>query len=211
MNTITILIADDHKLIRESWAFMLNDNALFKVVAECGDTDQALRLSLEYKPDIIIMDINMGPVNGIDATERICKDMPGAKVIGLSMHAQPVYAKKMLRMGAMGYVTKNSPREEMYKAILEVHQGNKYICDEIKVMMAKHMQAKRENAPGINKLSYREMEISEYIKKGYSSKEIAADLNISFKTVEVHRHNILRKLGVKNSVSLVNAINSTTD
>ena len=125
------------------------------------------------------------------------------------MHSQPAYAKKMLQMGARGYVTKNSSKEEMIQAILEVHQGNKYICDEIKNIISDQLLDEKENSPNINTLTEREMQIINLIKEGLSSKEIANSLNISLKTVEVHRHNILKKLKLKNSASLVNFINTS--
>ena len=123
------------------------------------------------------------------------------------MHSQPAYAKKMLQIGAKGYVTKNSSRDEMFKAILEVHKGNRYICDEVKNILSEQIM---DDGPsqGINALSERELQIVKLIKEGFSSKEISVQLNISLKTVEVHRHNILKKLKLKNSASLVNFINN---
>ena len=125
------------------------------------------------------------------------------------MHSQPAYAKKMLQIGARGYVTKNSSKEEMMKAIMEVYEGNKYICDEIKNNISELVLEENKEVPNVNALTEREIQIINLIKEGMSSKEIAANLNISLKTVEVHRHNVLKKLKLKNSASLVNFINST--
>ena len=124
------------------------------------------------------------------------------------MHSQPAYAKKMLRLGARGYVTKNSPRQEMIDAINDVNYGNIYICQEVKNILSDQMLGEDEGA-GLNLLSEREIEVINQIKDGLSSKEIADKLGISIKTVEVHRHNILKKLKVKNTASLINYINST--
>ena len=154
------------------------------------------------------MDINMTPISGFEATEKIRKVSPGSKVIGVSMHSQPAYAKKMLQIGARGYVTKNSSKEEMITAILEVHAGNKYICDEIKNNISELVLEENKDVPNVNALTEREIQIINLIKEGQSSKEIAQSLNISLKTVEVHRHNILKKLKLKNSASLVNFINN---
>jgi len=153
------------------------------------------------------MDINMTPVSGLEATRQIRKVSPGSKIIGVSMHSQPAYAKKMLQIGAKGYVTKNSSRDEMFKAIMEVHHGNRYICDEVKNIISEQIM---DDSPsqGINALSERELQIVKLIKEGFSSKEISSQLNISLKTVEVHRHNILKKLNLKNSAALVNYINT---
>ena len=121
MQKVSILIADDHKLIRETWSYILNNDPRFEVVAECGDSEQAVEVARTKRPQIILMDINMTPISGFEATERIRKVSPASKIIGVSMHSQPAYAKKMLQIGARGYVTKNSSKEEMIKAILEVH------------------------------------------------------------------------------------------
>jgi len=209
MEKITILIADDHKLIRETWTYILNTDERFEVVAECGDAEQAVELAKELTPDIVLMDINMAPFNGFEATEKIRKVSPESKIIGVSMHSQPAYAKKMLQVGARGYVTKNSSKEEMFTAISEVFRGNKYVCDEIKTIISDQLLDDNHDIPSINSLTEREMQIIHHIREGHSSKEIASQLDISLKTVEVHRHNILKKLKLKNSASLVNFINSS--
>lgn len=208
MEKISVLIADDHKLIRETWSFILNNDPRFIVVADCGDTEQAVELARSKKPQIVLMDINMAPASGFEATEKIRKLSPASRIIGISMHSQPAYAKKMLQIGARGYVTKNSSKEEMIEAILEVHSGNKYICDEIKNNISELVLEENREMPNVNSLTDREIQIIHLIKEGQSSKEIASSLNISLKTVEVHRHNILKKLKLKNSASLVNFINS---
>jgi len=207
MEPISILIADDHKLIRDTWSFILNNDQRFKVVAECSNGEEAIEQARNKRPQIVLMDINMTPVSGLEATKQIRKVSPGSKVIGVSMHSQPAYAKKMLQIGAKGYVTKNSSRDEMFKAILEVHKGNRYICDEVKNILSEQIM---DDGPsqGINALSERELQIVKQIKEGFSSKEISVQLNISLKTVEVHRHNILKKLNLKNSAALVNYINT---
>ena len=207
MEAISILIADDHKLIRDTWSFILNTDNRFKVVAECSNGEEAIEQAKQKRPQIVLMDINMTPVSGLEATKQIRKVSPGSKVIGVSMHSQPAYAKKMLQIGAKGYVTKNSSRDEMFKAIMEVHHGNRYICDEVKNIISEQIM---DDSPsqGINALSERELQIVKLIKEGFSSKEISGQLNISLKTVEVHRHNILKKLSLKNSAALVNYINT---
>jgi DNA-binding NarL/FixJ family response regulator len=205
---IKILIADDHKLIRETWTYILNNDtdSRFKVVASCEDAEAAITLTREKRPDVILMDINMVPFSGMEATRRIRELWPQSRIIGVTMHSQPSYARKMLQIGASGYVTKNSSREEMMEAIVEGHHGNKYVCNEIKEII---QQAEEHPIAlsGVNSLTDREMDIINLIKSGASSKEISTELQISLKTVEVHRHNILKKLQLKNSASLVNFMN----
>jgi len=209
MDKITILIADDHTLVRETWSFILNTDPRFTVVAECGSGEEAVELAKNLRPHIVIMDINLPGMNGIEATQLIRKFSPGSKVLGVSLHTQPTYARKMMQKGAMGYVTKNSSREEMFKAIMEINNGKKYICDEIKNILSEQVISGEDQQTGLNSLSQREIEIISFIKKGHSSKEIADALNISVKTVEVHRYNILKKLNLKNAAALVNYINNS--
>ncbi|HLY69668.1 MAG TPA: response regulator transcription factor [Puia sp.] len=209
MSKISILIADDHKLIREIWSYILNNDSRFQVVADSGDAAEAVELAKKTHPNVVLMDINMHPFSGLEATQKIRKISPSSKIIGLSMYSQPAYAKKMLQLGASGYVTKNSSKEEMIEAIITVNNGDKYICSEIKNIISDQILDEKISSPNINTLTEREMQIINFIKQGSSSKEIASLLAISLKTVEVHRHNILKKLKLKNSASLVNFVNTT--
>jgi two-component system invasion response regulator UvrY len=209
MKKITILIVDDHTLVRETWSFILNTDPRFSVIAESGSGEEAVELSKKLRPDIVIMDINLPGINGIEATQQIRKFSPASRILGVSLHTQPTYARKMIQKGAMGYVTKNSSREEMFKAIIEIHNGNKYICDEIKNIQSEQVINGDDSQIGLNSLSQREIEIISFIKKGNSSREIGDALHISVKTVEVHRYNILKKLSLKNAAALVNFVNNS--
>jgi DNA-binding NarL/FixJ family response regulator len=206
---ISILIADDHKLIRETWTYILNRDSRFKVVGSCSNSEEAVKMSEELQPQIVLMDINMAPFSGIEATRRIREASPNSRIIGVTMHTQPTYAKKMLQLGASGYVTKNSSKEEMFNAILEVSKGNKFICEEIKELLSE-AQEDTTAISAINTLTEREMDVINLIKQGSSSKDISLKLDISIKTVEVHRHNILKKLKLKNAASLIHFMNSST-
>ena len=210
MEKITILLVDDHRLIRDSWSHVLNTEPILQVVGAASTGEEAIEIARTKRPRIILMDINMSPLNGFDTTKIIRKQSPGSRIIGVSMHAIPVYAKKMFQAGAIGYVTKNSSREELITAILEVDAGKKYICDEVKNILAQQqLNDTAGEQTDINKLSKREIEIAKLIKEGMSSKEMASQLSISLKTVEVHRYNILKKLHLKNTAALVNFINSS--
>jgi two-component system invasion response regulator UvrY len=209
MEKITILIADDHTLVRETWSFILNTDERFHVIAECGSGEEAVELAKQLRPNIVIMDINLPGMNGIEATQLIRKFSPASRILGVSLHTQPTYARKMIQKGAMGYVTKNSSREEMFRAITEIQAGRRYICEEIKNILSEQVINGEDQQGGLNALSQREIEIINFIKKGFSSKEIAENLDISVKTVEVHRYNILKKLNLKNSAALVNYINNS--
>jgi two-component system invasion response regulator UvrY len=209
MEKITLLITDDHKLIREAWTSILNSDARFKVIAETGSGEDAVELARQLRPNIVILDINLPGINGFETIPLIRKFSPGSRILGVSLHTQPTYARKMMQKGAMGYVTKNSSRDEMFKAIIEIHSGHKYICDEIKNILSDQMLNGDEQATGLNSLSQREIEIISFIKKGHSSKEIADILSLSAKTIEVHRYNLMKKLNLKNTAALVNFINNS--
>ena len=209
MKKITILITDDHTLIRESWACILNSDPRFEVIAQCGNGEEAVETSRQLKPDIVLMDINLPGINGIEATSLIKKYSPGTKIICVTIHMQPAYTRKIMQNGALGYVTKSSSKEEMINAIIEVYNNRKYICQDIKNVLSEQILGEDEKTVGLNSLSSREMDIISHVRKGLSSKEIAAMLAISVKTVEVHRYNILKKLNLKNVAALVNFVNNS--
>lgn len=208
MEKITILLVDDHKLIRDSWSFILNSDPRFSVIGETSSGQDAIEIAREKRPNIVLMDVNMSPVNGFDATKQIHRLSPESRIIAVSMHTMPAYAKRMLQLGAMGYVTKNSSKEEMIAAIVEVRAGKKYICEEVKNILAQQELDEDSEVADLNNLSRREIDIIKLIKEGLSSKEIAQQLDISLKTVEVHRYNVLKKLKLKNTAALVNFINA---
>jgi len=132
MNKIRIVIVDDHRLVRETWSFILNSDPRFKVIGDCASGEEALLKVPRLCPDIVIMDINLPGINGIEATEKLCVAEASYKVLGVSLHIQPKYAYKMLQAGALGYVTKNSAKEEMFFAVTEAMEGRTYICDEVR-------------------------------------------------------------------------------
>jgi len=128
---ITILIADDNKYIRETIRFLISRFDNLKLVGEAESGEEAISLAKHLSPDVILIDINMTPINGFEATRKILKQNPLTKIIGLSVHKQPSYAKNILQLGAKGYVTKSSPHKEIIHAIEVVSQGKEYICSEL--------------------------------------------------------------------------------
>lgn len=129
---IKLVLVDDHKMIRETWKMLLEIDERIEVIAECSSGNEAIECAKDLKPDVMLMDINMEPVNGFDATKEIVKNNSDIRIIGVSINNQPAYVRNMLQLGAKGYVTKNSTREEMITAIMEVMKGNTYICNEVK-------------------------------------------------------------------------------
>ncbi|HEX8315822.1 MAG TPA: response regulator transcription factor [Flavisolibacter sp.] len=129
---IRLAIVDDHEMIRQIWKMILQRDERIVVVAECASGEEAIACAEELCPDVMLMDINMSPVNGFEATHKIATAFPTVKIIGISINNQPAYARRMLQLGAKGYVTKNSAGSEMLEAILTVNQGGTYLCMDVK-------------------------------------------------------------------------------
>lgn len=206
MDKITILIVDDHKLIREAWVEFLSSDPRMEVVGDAENPTDAVRIVTEKKPRIVLMDLNMSPVDGFEGTKMIRSASPGSKVIGISMSNMPEHARRIFQMGAKGYITKNSTSDELKIAILTVDKGGEYICAEVKDLIGERKD-KTNQKLNLNSLSKRELEIVKLIRDGLSSKDIAKRLVISVKTVEVHRYNLMKKLEIKNVASLVDLVN----
>lgn len=207
MKPISILIADNYTLVRQTLSYVLSAHPEFEVVGQCANSESVVEMVKALKPSVVIMDMNLHGMDCTEAVKQVKKYSPGSKVLCVSQYTQPSYFRKVMRAGSLGYITKNSSKEEMYQAIKEVFEGTKFICNEMKNALCNSFIAQTEGAAKIAALSVREMEIIGYIRKGFSSKEIAGNLNIAAKTIEVHRSNILKKLQVRNSVSLINMIN----
>jgi DNA-binding NarL/FixJ family response regulator len=207
---ISIIIFDDHNLVAEMWSDLINSDERFSVIGICNDTsDKSIESVKTKRPDVVIMDINIQPTSGIEATKLVKKGSPGTKVIGVSMHNQPSFAKRMLKNGALGYVTKSSNKSEMFEAIETVVTGKIFVCKEIQENLSKQV-FEDDETPDISKLSEREVDVLKLIKDGLSSKEIADKLFLSSRTVEVHRSNILKKLNLKNTASLLKFIHNSS-
>jgi len=207
---ISIIIFDDHNLVAEMWSDLINSDERFSVIGICNDTsDKSIETVKTKRPDVVIMDINIQPTSGIEATKLVKKGSPGTKVIGVSMHNQPSFAKRMLKNGALGYVTKSSNKSEMFEAIETVVTGKIFVCKEIQENLSKQV-FEDDETPDISKLSEREVDVLKFIKDGLSSKEIADKLFLSSRTVEVHRSNILKKLNLKNTASLLKFIHNSS-
>jgi DNA-binding NarL/FixJ family response regulator len=206
MPKINIMLVEDHKLLRETWREILT-NSEFIVIAETGDSKEAIELAEKLKPQIILMDVGMKPLSGIDITEKINWLYPQVRVIGLSMHVDLSIARKMLKAGAMGYVCKNSSWQELIHSINLVHSGQKYLCSLIQSLTHQDYLDEAEKKPDLDLLTKREKDIAARVQEGNTSRAIADQLELSYKTVEVHRHHILKKLRVKNTAALVNYLN----
>lgn len=132
---IRVIIVDDHQMVRETWKMILQKDDRIDIIAECSSGGEAIAAAESLSPDVMLMDINMSPISGFEATRKISRSHPQVKIIGVSVHNQPSYARNMLHLGAKGYVTKNSPKAEMIEAIVQVQNGHTFLCREIKEKM----------------------------------------------------------------------------
>jgi DNA-binding NarL/FixJ family response regulator len=209
MKKISVIIVEDHKMIREMFANMFAGKEEIEVIGQSGEFNEAIELIKTAKPDIVLLDINLSENSGMDAVPLIRQFAPSSRIVAVSMHSQPSYAKKMIKLGARGYVTKSSSHQEILEAVEEVMKGNLYVCREIRNTLTSQALGEQSDGTQIKSLSLREIEIIRLIRKGLSSREIAASLYIAVRTVEVHRYNILKKLSLKNTASLISFINNS--
>jgi DNA-binding NarL/FixJ family response regulator len=202
---LRILLADDHKLVREGLRMLVDSQPDMEVIAEASDGAAALQHAKELQPDIAVLDISMPKINGLEATKRLKQVCPDVKVITLTRHNETGYLKQLLTAGASGYVLKQSASAELIRAIRTVADGTTYLDPAI---TSKVVEGYIERPEHISKKSYkmlseREEEVLRLIAWGYSNKEIAAKLNISVKTVEAHKANSLKKIGLISRIDIV--------
>jgi len=199
-----ILLADDHKLMREGLRMLLENLHGMTIVGEAVDGISAARMARKLKPDLVLMDIAMPDLNGIEATRRIMTESPGVKVVALSMHADIRFMKHMFAAGAAGYVLKGSAFEEVAAAIRAVAAGRIYISPKItdQVLAEYVKQLTKPSAGAESPLSGREREVLQMLAEGKSSHKIAERLHVSVTTVDTHRKHVMDKLGFRTIAEL---------
>jgi two-component system response regulator NreC len=198
------LIADDHKIMREGLRSLLEKAGRFECVAEADDGNQAVKLARELRPDIVIMDIAMPNLNGIEATRQIKAELPEVEVVILSMHATRNYVSQVLQAGASAYLLKDSAFDDLSTALLAISRGGMYLSPAIAKTAA--LTNLREGFPRGGKqsehLTKRELQVLQLIAEGRSTKDIATRLELSVKTVETHRKQIMDKLEIRSVAGL---------
>jgi DNA-binding NarL/FixJ family response regulator len=200
---IRVLLADDHDLVRAGFRTLLREMGL-QVVAEASTGNEALRLIERYKPDVVLMDIAMPDVNGLEATSRLTDEFPSVRVIILSMHANAEYARRALRAGAAGYLLKNSKAAELDLAIKAVIRGETYLTPAVARFIAEDYVKGSQNKPGsLERLTPRQLEILQLLVKGYTRKQIADKLTISPKTFDTYRAQLMEQLDIHDVAGLV--------
>ncbi|NIT58183.1 MAG: response regulator [Aliifodinibius sp.] len=205
MANIKILLADDHDIVRDGIKMLLEDEVGFEITAEAENGKEAIEACKEYDIDLIVMDISMPEMNGIEATEKIKEKFPEIKVLALTMMDEDQHIRQMIEAGASGYILKSSDKIELVDAITTILEGQHYFSDDAtqSVMMdlVKGTTKQENSDPG--NITDREKEVLELIVKQHTNQEIAEELYISTRTVDAHRRNLLQKTGSKNTAGLV--------
>jgi two-component system response regulator NreC len=195
--SIRVLIADDHKIMLAGLRSLLEKQTDFEVVGEADNGRKAVQMAQEKTPDVVVMDVSMPDLNGIEATMQIVESLPKTRVIALSMHSDKRFVMGMLRAGASGYLLKDCASQELANAIVQVAGGKKYLSPEITGVVIDDFLlggSSEEVATAASPLSPREREVLQLIAEGWSTKQIASHLYVSIKTIETHRRQIMKKL-----------------
>jgi len=193
---ITVLLVDDHALVRRGFRLMLEDDPGIKVVAEASDGDEAVRLTLKLQPRVVVMDCALQGMNGMDATKLIRQQAPDVAVLMLSMHSEDTWIRRALDAGAHGYILKSAVDLDLPDAVKRIAAGETVL--DPRVMRTSGLKGEKTSG-----LTNRELEILQLIVSGKSNKEIASELSLSVNTVSVHRANIMDGLGIHNTAELV--------
>ncbi|NVK51368.1 MAG: response regulator transcription factor [Flavobacteriaceae bacterium] len=200
---IKLFIVDDHKMFLEGIQSILNDVSYIEVIATAKNGADALKLLNNFTPDVLITDINMPELNGIELIEIIKKQHSKTNVIAVSSHAESEVISEAIKAGVNGYILKNTGKSELLKAIKKVYEDENYFTEEVKTIMNDSLFNLAKAEKQLVKLSSREKEVLRLISQEKNTQEIADELFIAFNTVEVHRKNLMRKIGTKNMVGLV--------
>jgi two-component system, NarL family, response regulator NreC len=206
MNTLHVVLADDHTLFRQGLRRVLEEQPGWRVVAEASDGADAVRLTLEHEPHLVILDIAMPRLNGIDATRQIARRLPQVRVLVVSMYADDLYVTQALQAGAHGFILKDSADVDLVRAVHALAAGESYFSPAVsKVVLDDYVRhlTDRGVTDRFDALSEREREVFQLIAEGHSNKEVAGLLHISPGTVETHRARIMEKLDVHNTAEIV--------
>ncbi len=198
---IRILLADDHGLVRQGFSMILGAEADMEVVGQAGNGREAVEMAEKLQPDLVIMDVTMPELNGIEATRRLSSSLPRTRVLALSMHKDSAYVREILRAGARGYLLKDSGDADLLKAVRSVAKGEGYISPAVSEAVLSDYRRHVTNP--LDLLTSREREVLQMIAEGKTNKEIATVLNLSVYTVEAHRGRVMEKLNLHSAGELV--------
>jgi DNA-binding NarL/FixJ family response regulator len=206
MKRITVLLAEDHMIVREGFHRMLDLETDLEVIGEAKDGRQAVVLAGKLRPDVVLMDIAMPLLNGLEATRQILKAAPGTRILILSAHSDDAYVKNAIDSGARGFLLKQTSSNEVCRAIRELHHGKTFFTPSVSVRLNRLNSQSGGHAGRLNKktasLTSREMEVLQLIAEGEANKQIASELGIGIKTVEKHREHLMQKLDIHDTAGL---------
>ena len=203
-NIVRVLIADDHTLVRESLVSLLESGGDVQVVAQAADGLETVEKAIATRPDVVVTDISMPRLNGIEVVRRLREALPDTRVLVLTMHQEDEYVLQAVRVGAAGYMVKDSAASELLTAVRSLHAGRGYFGPQAAKALAEQLQhPERDLGDPYGELTPREREVFHLLAEGLTTKEIARQLGISVKTAENHRARVLAKLGVRNTAELV--------
>lgn len=203
MEIARVLVVDDHPMLRSGILSLLNKQSDMHVVGEAESGSQAIELTKELQPDIIVMDINLNGAIDVRSTESIKRQWPHIHILAFSMHNEVQVIRRMLKAGVSAYLTKSAPHDELIRAIRSVLQGEIYYDREVLNVMTDSLTNGLEEQPADVNLSAREREVLYFVSKEFTNQEIADRIDVSLRTVETHKRNLVKKLRVKNVVGLV--------
>jgi len=205
MKKIEVFLADDHAVLREGLKALVDSQADMRCVGEASDGQAAVAGAHTLSPDVVVLDVSMPKLNGLQATEQIVQSCPKSKVLSLTRHGEDSYVQQLLKAGASGYVLKQSPSAILLAAIRTVAAGQNYLDPAVtaRVVGGYVAQGAARRPASLNRPSERENEVLRLIALGYSNKEIAARLSLSIKTIEVHKANAMRKLNMRGRIDIV--------
>lgn len=198
---ITVLVVDDHELVRTGICRMLEDDADIQVIGQAESGEEAIAFARNQRPNVVLLDVNMPGIGGVETTRRLIQTAPDIKVLAVSGLAEEPYPSLLLKAGAKGYITKGAPLSEMVRAIKKVMQGGKYFSADIAEQLASSYLSDSHQTP-FDALSDREMQVAIMVVNCVSAQEIADKLFVSVKTVNTYRYRIFEKLGVDSDVKL---------
>jgi DNA-binding NarL/FixJ family response regulator len=205
MKQITVLLAEDHQIVREGLRSLLEDEPDIKVVGEATNGRQAVQLTRKLRPAVVVMDIAMPLLNGLEATRQIRKDFPSTRVLFLTAHSDDAYVEQVAVLGATGFLLKQTSSENLATAIREVEKGNSFYSHSVSKRIqdrSRKSQERGTSKKGSNRLSSREVEVLQLIAEGKPNKQVATELGVSFKTVDKHRQNLMNKLDIHDIAGL---------
>jgi DNA-binding NarL/FixJ family response regulator len=206
MKQITVLLAEDHTIVREGLRRLLESDEDMDVVGEAANGRQAVEMARKLRPAVVVMDIAMPLLNGLEATRQIRRAVPGIKVLILSAHSDEAYVEQVITMGASGYLIKQTSSHFLSEAIRTVHSGKTFFSPSVNKQLENHYRKSNDRAGMVKKqderLTSREMEVLQLIAEGQANKQVASELNISVKTVEKHRQRLMEKLNIHDTAGL---------